>query len=137
MVIPNVGSNFDALAWFHDLVPGYSFDHCVSSMHIVLYFSHALHSNLSLKSYSVAMALRSCHKAVLLALAIVLSFWLSFAFGSKQVQFNDWHYDYRVLSYGLNRPDKHDDLGKIPPKFISSRGWPEHRLRIQEEMAYR
>lgn len=83
------------------------------------------------------MAFRSCHRALLLALAIVFSFWISFVFGGKQVQFNDWHYDYRVLSYGLNRPEKHDNLGKIPSQFVSSRGWPQRRMKLLDDMAYR
>lgn len=86
---------------------------------------------------STTMVFRSCHRALLLAVAIVLSFWISFVFGGKQVQFNDWHYDYQVLSYGLNRPEKHDDLGKIPSQFISSRGWPQRRVKVRDEMGYR
>ncbi len=82
--------------------------------------------------------MRSCHKALLLALAVVVSFWVSFVFGGRQAKFNDWHYDYRVLSYGLNRPEKHDNLGRIPPKFQSSGRYKYygHQEVLGEEMEY-
>lgn len=86
----------------------------------------------------VSMAMRSCHKALLIAGILVVSFWVSFIFGGKQAQFNDWHYDYQVLSYGLNRPEKHDSLGRIPSKFKSTRGgWTDQYAIQPNEMAYR
>jgi len=77
--------------------------------------------------------MKRCHKALLLAFAIVISCWVSFIFGGKRAQFNDWHYDYQVLSYGLNRPDKHDHLGPVPPKFHSSGRYQYYGLMSPEK----
>lgn len=64
--------------------------------------------------------MKTWHMVLLLAFAMAISCWLSFAFGGYQARFDDWHYDYDVLSYGLNRPEKYDDLGSIPAEFRSS-----------------
>lgn len=71
---------------------------------------------------SSLMALISRQRALLLALAVIISFWISFVFGGHQADFNDWHYHYHVMSYGLNRPEKHDQFSTTPQRFESSRG---------------
>lgn len=83
------------------------------------------------------MAFNTCHRVFLLALAMVASFWVAFVYGGHQPKFNDWHYDYRIVSYGLNRPEKLDSLGKIPAKFESSRGDRTLFIPQADGLAYR
>lgn len=73
----------------------------------------------SVTSCSQPLNMRSCHRAFLLAVAIVVSFWISFTFG-KGAQFDDWHYEYKVLSYGPSREEKFDNFPRTPAKFIST-----------------
>lgn len=93
-------------------------------------------TGLAITDFSTNMVMRACHKALLLATVLVISFWVSFIFGGTQAEFNDWHYDYRVLSYGLNRPEKHDSLGRIPAKFKSTRGYGNQYAINADDMAY-
>lgn len=87
--------------------------------------------------FLLSFTMRSCHKALVLAFAIVISFWVSFVFGGKQTRFNDWHYDYNTLSYGLNRDGPHGSYGKIPSTFKSSRGYTQQQLMGVDETNYR
>lgn len=77
-------------------------------------------SRYSLDHTPSSCTMRSCYRAFLLACALVFSFCISFVF-SKGPQFNDWHYEYRVLSYGPNKQDKLDQrFPQVPSRFISS-----------------
>lgn len=86
-------------------------------------FIHTACRDQSSKAFETThiFTMRSCYRAFLLACALVISFCVSFVF-SKGPQFNDWHYEYRVLSYGPSRSEKLDRFPRVPNKFTSTGG---------------
>lgn len=59
-------------------------------------------------------------KALALAFAMVMSLCLSITFGGRETDWNDWHYDVNMLSYGWSRDSPVAHFAGKTPAFFSS-----------------